>query len=168
MSRPKFSQSERPRELRRRVLLPARLRTGAHWSDACILNISSRGLMIQSGRAGPTGSMVEIRRGDHVISARVVWKEGARAGLQSDERVPVEEIMSLSHCDTLRLVASDGALVERRKQPRRAESDARLRGRAIEFVGVGAIAVSLALGIWSTAQEAFAHPMAKVESALGG
>ena len=38
---------ERPRELRRRVILPARLRTGADWSDTCMLNISSRGLLIQ-------------------------------------------------------------------------------------------------------------------------
>ncbi|HEX8840268.1 MAG TPA: hypothetical protein VF750_07350 [Sphingomicrobium sp.] len=124
--------------------------------------------MIQSGRAGPEGSTVEIRRGDHVISGRIVWREGTRAGLQCDERLPVEEIMSLSQSSTLRLVACDGALVDRRKQPRRARADARLRGRAIEFIGIGAIAVSLALGIWSTAQAAFASPMAKVEAALGG
>ena len=164
----KFSQAQRPRELRRRVVLPARLKAGVQWSDVCILNISTRGLMIQSGRAGPTGSTVEIRRGDHVIIGRVVWREGPRAGVRCDERVPVEEIMSLGQSSALRLVASDGSAVERRKQPRRAEADARLRGRAIEFIGIGAIAVSLALGIWSTAQEALARPMARVEAALGG
>ena len=159
---------ERPRELRRRVVLPARLRAGAQWSDACILNISSRGLMIQSGRAGPAGSRVELRRGDHVIVARVVWREGARAGLASDERLPVEEIMSLGQSSALQLVASDGTFVERRKEARTKFADSRLRGRAFEFAGVGAIALVLALGIWGMAQQALSAPLAKVEAALGG
>jgi hypothetical protein len=166
MSLPSFSNAQRPRELRRRVLLPARLRTGAQWSDARILNISSRGLMIQSGRAGPEGSTVEIHRGDHVIIARVVWRDGVRAGLQSDDRLPVEEIMSVGQSSVLRLVAADGALLERRKHPRRPQRDARSRGRLIELVGLGAIAVALASGVWATAQQAFASPMAKVEAAL--
>ena len=122
--------------------------------------------MIHSGRAGPEGSRVELRRGDHVIIARVVWREGARAGLATDERLPVEEIMSLGQSRALRLVASDGTIVERRKQPRQRQ-EARLRGRAIEFIGVAAIAVALALTIWSTAQQAFAAPLSRVEAALG-
>ena len=161
------NHSQCPRELRRRVVLPARLRTGAQWSDACILNISSRGMMIHSGRAGPEGTRVELRRGEHVIIARVMWCDGGRAGLRSDERLPVEEIMSLSQSSALQLVASGGDLVDRRKSPRPRADDARLRGRAFEFVGVGAVAVTLALGIWGMAQQALARPLAAVEAALG-
>jgi PilZ domain len=168
MSFPKINDAGRPRELRRRVLLPARLRTGAQWSDTCILNISSRGLMIQSGRSGPEGSTVELRRGDHAIIAQVVWREGGRAGLRTDERLPVEEIMSLSNSGALTLVACDGARVDRRRHPRHPPTDARLQGRAIEFVSVAAIAISLALGAWAAAEQALAAPMAKVESALAG
>lgn len=160
--------SQRPRELRRRVILPARLRSDARWSDACILNISSRGLMIQSGRAGPEGSEVELRRGGHVIIARVVWRDGVRAGLAATDRLPVEEIMSLDQSNALQLVASDGALVERRKRPRQQHNDARLRGRAFEFLGIGAIALALSLAVWGMAQQAFATPLTKVEAALGG
>ena len=160
--------SPRPRELRRRVVLPARLRTGAQWSDACILNISSRGLMIQSGRAGPEGSVVEVRRGDHVIVARVVWREGARAGLATDERLPVEEIMSLGQSSALQLVASNGNFIDRRKTPRLGHGDSRIRGRALEFAGAGAIALVLALGVWDMAEQALAVPLAKVEAALPG
>lgn len=162
-----INTKERPRELRRRVVLPARLRSGAQWSDACILNISSRGLMIQSGRAGPEGTRVELRRGDHVIIARVVWRAGARAGLATDDRLPVEDILSLGQSSALQLVANNGALVERRKRPRKELGDARLRGRAIEFLGIGAIALVLSLGIWSMAEEAFAAPLARIEAALG-
>jgi len=163
----KLKQSQRPRELRRRVMLPARLRAGAQWSDTCILNISSRGLLIHSARAAPEGSIIELRRGDQVIVARVMWREGARVGLQADERLPVEQIMSLGQSKALQLTASSGAAVERRKQPR-TEVDARLRGRAIEFASVAVIAASMALTIWSMASEALARPMAAVSAALGG
>jgi hypothetical protein len=164
----KSKQSGRPRELRRRIMLPARLRTGMQWSDTCILNISSRGLLIHSARAAPEGSTIEIRRGDHVIVARVMWRDGARLGLQSDERLPVEQIMSLGQSQALQLTASNGTIVERRKQPRPTVIDARLRGRSMQFMSVGVIAVSLALTIWSMANEALARPMAAVTAALGG
>jgi hypothetical protein len=164
----KSKPSERPRELRRRVMLPARLRTGIQWTDTCILNISSRGLLIHSARAGPQGSTVELRRGDHVIVGRVVWRDGARVGVECDERLPVEQIMSHSQSQALRLTAASSPVVERRKAPRSTADDARLRGRAMEFVSVGIIAASLALTVWSMAEQALARPMAAVSAALGG
>lgn len=136
------------------------------WSDACIVNISSRGLLIQSRRTAPAGSIVEIRRASHVIVARVVWREGRRAGLRSDERLPVEEIMSMSKATGLTLVASYGALVERRRFQRPRQSEQRLRGRAIEFIGVVAIAVSLAACVWTAARRSLADPMTRIETAL--
>jgi hypothetical protein len=160
--------SERPRELRRRVVLPARVRNGAHWDDACILNVSSRGLMIHSARAGAEGSLVELRRGDHVIIARIVWREGARAGLQSDDRVPIEEIVSLDGARSLQLVASKGDLIERRRYCRRSGDEFRLRGRLMEFAAVVIIVIALAGGIWSIAKQALARPLAEVSAALGG
>lgn len=161
------NRNDRPRELRRRVVLPARLRSGAQWSDACILNISSRGLMIQAGRAGPEGTLVELRRGNLVIIAHVVWRDGARAGLATDDRLPVDEILSIGQSSALQLVASNGALIDRRKRPRQEAGDARLRGRALEFLGVGAIAILLSLGVWLLAKQAFAEPLARIEAALG-
>jgi hypothetical protein len=167
MSAPKYSQSHRPRELRRRVVIPARLRNGAQWSDTCILNISSRGLMIHSGRAAPKGSVVELRRGDFIIVARVMWRDGARVGLKSDERLPIEEILSVSQSKALQLVAADGARIERRKKQRSGSSDARLRGRAFEFIGVGAIVLALAFSVWAMVEQAFAKPLAQIGAALG-
>lgn len=148
----KTKSKDRPRELRRRVVLPARLRHGAQWADVCILNVSSRGLMIQSARAEPEGSLVELRRGQHVIVARVVWREGARVGLQSDDRVPVEEIMSLSGSQALQLVANAGELVERRRHRRSLAAESRLQGRAMEFAAVLAIGIALAGGAWTMAK----------------
>ena len=154
--------SHKPRELRRRVVVPARLRHGASWSDACILNISSRGLMIHSGRPMVEGTQVEVRRGDHVILARVMWRDGGRAGLRAEERVPVEEIMTLGQSPSLQLTAANR---ERRKHPRAADRS-RLRGRAIEFAGVLTIAASLAGAALVIIEQAFARPLALVSAAL--
>jgi hypothetical protein len=159
---------ERPRELRRRVMITARLRTGAEWSDACILNISSRGLMIQSGRTAPEGASVELRRGEHVIVARVMWRDGSRAGLRCDERLPVEEIMSQTGASALRLVASEGAIVERRRLPRNLADRARLSGRLIEFGGVGLFVLCAALCLWAAAQQTLERPLERAEAALAG
>jgi hypothetical protein len=155
-------QRHTPRELRRRVVIPARLRHGASWSDTCILNVSSRGPMIHSGRPMLEGTQVEIRRGDHVIVARVMWRDGGRAGLRAEERVPVEEIMTLGQSPSLQLTAATG---ERRRQPR-SEERSGLRGRAIEFAGVAVIAVSLAGACLAMIEQAFARPLAMVSAAL--
>lgn len=144
------------------MVVPARLRHGASWSDTCILNISSRGLMIHTGRPVLKGAEVEVWRGDHMIVARVVWREGARAGLKAEDRVPVEEIMTLGNAPALQLTAAPG---DRRKRPR-AEGFSRLRGRLIEFAGVVAIAVSLAGAGLTMVQTAFGRPLAMVEAAL--
>jgi hypothetical protein len=162
MSKRRSPVAEKPRELRRRVVVPARLRHGASWSDACILNISSRGLMIHSGRPIAQGAEVEIHRGDYAIVARVVWRDGGRAGLRAEDRVPVEEIMSLGQSEVLQLAAAG---VDRRKHPR-PEERSRLRGRAIEFAGVAVIAASLAGAGLTMVEAAFARPLAMVSAAL--
>jgi hypothetical protein len=83
MSRSKSDAGHRPRELRRRVVLPARMLLGSAWSDACILNISSRGMLIQASRGVPQGSAIELHRGDYVVLAHVVWRHGALPGCRS-------------------------------------------------------------------------------------
>jgi hypothetical protein len=167
MGASKTRLSQRSRELRRRVVLPARLRAGAQWSETCILNISSRGLLIHSGRPAPKGTQVELHRGDHVIIARVMWCDGVKVGLQVEEKLPVQEIIAAGPSRTLQVAAFNGARVERRQHSRSSADDARLRGRVMEFVAVTGIAATLAISVWAMAQQAFARPMAQIASALG-
>ena len=77
-----------------KVCIPARLRLGAQWTDAFILNVSSRGLLIQSTEAVERGMYVEVRRDNQVIIGRIVWRSGSRAGLRSQDRVPLEAIVT--------------------------------------------------------------------------
>jgi len=161
------TRSHRPRELRRRVLLPARMRTSAGWSDACILNVSSRGLLIRANQTIAEGSNIELRHREHVIVAQVVWRCGQRAGLQAEDWVPVDEIMILSHTPLLQLTAGGPGQVERRKQPR-THDDSRLLGRMIEFASVAIIAITLSGGLYTLVAEALGEPMARIRLALDG
>ena len=147
-------------------MVPARLRNGGKWSDACILNISSRGLIIRSGRTAPEGSIVELHRGDHLITARVVWRDGPRAGLQTEERLPVEEILSEGQSAHLQLIASDGALVERRKFRDPSGGDSRMVGQMLEFAGLIAIVAGLASCLYALAQHTLGAPIASAAQAL--
>lgn len=148
-------------------MLRTRMRTNWGWSDACILNVSSRGLMINAGAAQAlTDGRIEIWHGEHVIIASVVWRKGTRAGLQCEERVPVDDILLLSRAPSLQLTAGQWPSVERRKRPR-SPDDNRIRARAIEFAGVAIITVSFAAGALVMAEHAFARPLGYVEAALG-
>ena len=162
-----LTRGHKPRELRRRVLLRARMRSSSGWSDACILNVSSRGLLVNASQTMIEGMNVELRHREHVILARVVWRDGSRAGLQADDWVPVDEILILSQSPSFQLTAAGRGQVERRKQPR-THDDSRLLGRAMEFASVAIIAITLSCGLYSLVSEVFGEPMARIRTALGG
>lgn len=149
------------------VVVPARMRLGARWSDACILNISSRGLLIHTREPAERGSYIELRRGDQVIVGRVMWRSGSRVGLRSQDRVPVEAIVTSKVSEALRLCAAQPAPAERRKTPRTPAVESRMRGRAMEFISVGVIAVSFSVAVVSLVADGLARPLSKVRLALG-
>ena len=146
-------------------MLPARMRTAVGWSDARILNVSSRGLMIHASLSALECGVIELWHGDHTITARVVWREGTKAGLQAEDRIPVEEILSLSGSAALKLSAEPYRGIERRKRPRTAD-DSRLWARAFEFASIAVIAGLLALSFSLWVGEALAQPLAAVATAL--
>ena len=154
-------------ELRRRVMLRARMRAICGWSDACILNVSSRVLMINSATL-VKGNTVEVWHGEHVIVATVVWRKGTRAGLQAEERIPVEEILALGKSPGLQLTAgTTWPEVERRKKPRGSDEH-RITGRALEYTGVLFLGAILAISAFLMVEQAFARPLHYVAAAFGG
>ena len=152
----------RRRELRKAVNLRARMRAGCGWSDASILNVSSSGLQIDTTRAAVQGGAVEIWHGEHVIVAQVVWSKGTRAGLTTEQQVPVEELMRLSSAPQLQASWPE---IERRRRPR-SHGESHTRARAAEFASVIVIAVWVALGTFATMQQAFAEPLAYIGAML--
>ena len=164
----KPQSSYRPREPRRRVIMPARLHSSSGWTDACILNVSSRGLMIHSSRAGPQGSIVELRRGQHAIVACVVWRDGARVGLKTEERLAVEDLIRLNCAYAMMATAGQAQNRARGTPSERPERNRRSLGRVIEYVGVALIACTLAATAFYFFERGLGTPMALIETALAG
>lgn len=147
-------------------MLSARLRAPCGWSNASILNVSSRGLMINATVGALKSGKVELWHGEHVIVGTVVWRKGTRAGLRADERIPVEDIMALSYAPSLQLTAADRwPQKERRKKPRDPH-ESQQRARAMQFVGIAFVGASLAIGGAFMVTEAMSRPMSLVGAAL--
>jgi hypothetical protein len=149
------------------LILPARIRASNGWSDACILNVSSRGLQINSTVPALQAAVVEIWHRDHVIVARVVWRKGSRAGLRTEQRVPVEELMTMGQAPSFQLTADQWPRTDRRKRAR-SHDENRLRARVIEFAGLAIMIALLAAGLAAVIGQAFVPPLAVIDAALGG
>jgi hypothetical protein len=83
----------KPRELRQKVVLPARMRAGAGQMDVCIRDVSSRGMLIQAGVPPPRGTYVEIIRPGYSVTGRVVWSKHHKFGIHSRETIRIASVL---------------------------------------------------------------------------
>ncbi|MGH6707307.1 MAG: PilZ domain-containing protein [Sphingomicrobium sp.] len=160
-----------PREHRLSVVLPARMKDNRGWHDVRILNISSKGLMARSAAAPSRGSYLELRRGSHVIVARVVWSNGQQFGVQSQSRLVPSQVIE-EQAGAVSPPARPGSCpaVERRASPRlagHAHEQSRWRARALEFLGIVAMVAILGVLALDVSQQALAHSMNAVNKSLG-
>ncbi len=150
-------------------MIKARLRVGSGWRDTCILDLSSRGLMIQSNDPLPDKSYLELRRGRHVIVARVMWSRDRRYGLRTQDVLPTDAIIAEPDHSTGPPIASGRERrVERASTPIHATSHehSRWRSRAWEFASFGMIGVAFATLAYGAVAHALNRPLAAVELAL--
>jgi hypothetical protein len=148
------------------VMVRARMRALSGWSDTCILNVSSRGLMI-NGTAPVRGDTVELWHGEHVIVATVMWRKGTRAGLRAEDRIPVDDLLAMSKSPSLQLTAGSWPEVDRRKAARTHE-ESRVRSRLIEFCGAAAVAAGAGVSAFLMIEQLLARPLRQVLAATGG
>jgi hypothetical protein len=152
-------------------LVKARVRANATWSDACILNLSTRGMLLRAARSPVRGSYLEIRRGIHVIIARVVWAKPDRFGVQTQDPVHADSLIVDAQKPPAQTNPQGCSFIECRAAPRPSEvkhEASRRRSHAIEFrtfLLLGAIAT---LVIGESVAEALGKPLAAVNSVLAG
>ena len=144
------------------------MRAGATWSDACILNLSSRGMLLHAAQTPPRGAYLELRRGAHVVVARVVWSNADRFGVRTQDHISAEELIK----ESTRSPPSQrqAASVERRAVPRpleRRHEASRWRARSAEFMTFATLGGIGALALVGMVDELLAAPLAMVQSALG-
>jgi hypothetical protein len=162
----------RPREQRISVVIHSRMRVANRWSDVCIRNISSRGLLIAASDPPPTGSYVEIRRGTQIIVARAVWSDGRHAGLRAQEKLPVQRIISEPRLTSKPAVAAiDGTDADRRRAPRlndiseRTERSRRFAS-AFQFGLIAAVGLGVSAWAATSVYGVLSSPLQSVERAL--
>lgn len=160
----------KPREFRRTVLIDARLRHERGWSDARILNMSSRGLLVRATGAPARGSYVEICRGTHRIVARVVWADQDRFGARAQDAIALDAIASGADVPPPAVPSPDR---DRRRQPRGRTADEghdenRRRARRAEFLTVTAFGCLAAFFAFDTVRDTLSKPLGIVEASLGG
>lgn len=161
-------QSNRPREDRRRTILPAQVRNGAGWADACILNISSRGLLINARCTAPPGSQIKLRRGGYLLVGRVIWRSANRIGVSSQYPLPVDELIS-SEAASADLPALSGTIeIGRPQQQRKSNDRSRAFSRAVEFLSLVLFGSALAAAAAVHAYQALSNPIEAVNRALAG
>lgn len=154
----------KPREERVPTMVPARLRTGAEWKDATILNLSAHGIIFRSCSSYPRGHFLEIRRGGHVIIAQVMWSDAGKVGARTQDELEVFAIIN----DRPAQRRSFGLAVDRRREKRRLPADERSRqqARAMEFALGGLFALSAAIATLTMVQQLFSDPVERIEAAL--
>jgi hypothetical protein len=159
------------REPRKKVMIKARMRVGASWRDACILDLSSRGLMIQASDPLPGGSYLELRRGRHVIIARVMWTRDHRAGLRAQDLLPTEAIIAEPDHSAGPPIVAGGerrAAPVSRARPVPQHEHSRWRSRAWEFASIAFVGGVFATFAYGAVASALERPLVAAGTALAG
>lgn len=158
-------QNFKHREQRQNVVLQARIRGDRGWGDACILNVSSRGLLAYSHSPAEPGTIVELRRGEQVIVAQVMWRQDRRMGLRSQDQLKIEQIVSGSKSANLEISAPRIELA--RYRTARREEESRARGKLGEFASLVLVGAALAGLGYVTVVDALSRPLERISAALG-
>jgi hypothetical protein len=159
----------KPRQDRRRVLIPARMKQGVSWTDVCIRNLSSRGLLLQ-GRCPPRpGTYVEVRRGNHIIVARVIWTKELEFGAQTQDLLSMEQIIRAPEQATSAANPAGGHTERRaapRPSPNRSHEASRQLSSLMQYGFMIAVSVSLAAAAVAAVRNAVASPLSIVAANL--
>jgi hypothetical protein len=161
----------KPREPRRTVLIQARMRTGAFWSDIVIHNVSSRGLMVQTEQPPEPGTYVEIRRGAQVIIGRSVWRTVRNFGVLTQDRIDIEAVIKGPELPAAQRPTT--LQPERRADPQRQMSDVAYRAARsrqtsalLQYIVIGVVSIVAAGFAASEVYALLTRPLTTISSHL--
>ena len=156
------------------MLIPARLKQDAGWFDICIRDISAKGLLVQGASPPRRGSYVEIRRGAHVIVAKVAWAKDQQFGLTTQDIVPVDALIHRPDAAAFgrSQTPSNDVQPERRAAPRVSSEQAAARSRHISAViqyGFAIVfALACAVALVGFVQDSLHRSLGTVTTTLAG
>lgn len=162
----------RPREPRRKVFIPARLRIEQQWIDVRVLDVSSRGFKLQAATAPRRGAYIELRRGSQSFVARVVWASEQRFGVRTQDLIQTDTFINPTAAESAVAVTTAATVVERRAVQRRRDAQvhrfdrSRHVARTLEFGWIAAFGTVAVTVILAMVQQALSHPLTRIAAAL--
>ncbi|WBO23845.1 PilZ domain-containing protein [Sphingomonas abietis] len=169
-----FQTKFRPRETRRPVHIPSRMRSGAEWMDVCIRNVSSRGLLVESESPPAPGTYVDLRRGSQIVIGRVVWRNDRLFGVRAQDRIEIDALIKEPRLARPAAKLETTANPERRSKSR-ADTDQNVARRlersrqlssAIQFALIAVAGISASAIIAAEVYNLLKHPIAEIDAAL--
>jgi hypothetical protein len=150
------------------VLIEARLRHECGWTDARILNLSRRGLMVRAAQVPARGAYVEVCRGPHRIVARVVWVQGDRFGARTQDSIPLDAIAQGKDVVLPTPANLNNDRRARRREPGLEERRDRSRrwSRRLEKSAIAAAGVAAAVLAFDTVRQTLSRPLDMVAAIL--
>jgi hypothetical protein len=158
----------RAREQRRKVLIRAKVRAGGLPIDACIRDISSKGLMIQAKVPPPRGTYVEIVTPSHTIVGRVVWGRDMKFGISTQDKLHIDMIVG-ERREPNAPAAPDPRLnaAFTPAQPR-AAAFRRSHAKALEFAALILFGLMMVGALGMASYQTLAQPFSSVAERLQG
>lgn len=153
------------REPRQTVIMPAQMRGDSAWSEVCIRNISSHGMMLEMSRPPAPGCYVELRRSNVVVVARVMWSEEGKCGLRTQAKVDLGALSGLAS-EAEQTPARASSTKRRAEAVGATAEQAANTGRAMQFAFGAAFGAGIAVLLSLTAYDAMSRPFNAVRAAL--
>ena len=85
--------SQNRRSKRSNVLMAASVECGGPPVAVKLRNLSSEGALVEGKSLPDVGTVVLFRKNELALPGRVVWTEGAKAGIAFDSELPKEDVL---------------------------------------------------------------------------
>lgn len=161
---------EKRREDRIKVLLRVRMRAGGLPTDACIRDISNRGLLIQAATPPSRGTTIELNGPFPPIVARVVWSSEGRFGVRTQDMINVSALLSgkLDRRQSGERRTAPRATPGRQADALDRASGSHQLGRWLQFAALAMIGGTVALGLAKIAYETMSVSSIAIQRAFDG
>ena len=163
---------KKTREQRRSIFRKVKLRSEEGWTEVTISNVSSRGLMLRCSPAPAKGAFIEVRHRGMSIVGQVMWSNGSRCGVRTQDKVDTPALLSDSPITPIIPGFKRPAAPTRRSAPKICKTpqdkDTRSLARMLDWSMVAAAAVGAAWFVADSAGAALEAPIHKASLAMQG
>lgn len=161
---------DKRKEDRVKVLLRVRMRAGGLPADACIRDISSRGLLIQTMAPPSRGTTIELNGPFPPIVARVVWTSDGRFGVRTQDLIDIPALLSgkLDRRQAGERRAAPRATPDRPADALDRASRSHRLGRLMQFTALAVIGGGIGVGLARIAYETMSVPSIAIQRAFDG